>query len=170
LIAMASVDSKDSRELKGENMVVRYASLRNLPPRDKRLIYKAAWLLWRVRLTSWLSLAHALETYHRLPVQWGGSQHAPVYQLIWAIQTATRFVSKPTSLIEALAAKALLAQYGYDSRLHVGVLKEGHTFHAHAWLTQAGDIILGETQNLSEYRPFSTIKGQQAKIVWGSAK
>jgi hypothetical protein len=151
-------------------MVVRYESLRNLPSRDKKLIRKAAWLLWRVRLTSWLSLARALETYHRLPVQWGGNQHAPVYQLVWAIQTATRFVSKATSLTEALAAKALLAQYGYDCRLHVGVLKDGHTFHAHAWLTQAGEIILGETENLADYRPFSTIKGQQAKIVWRSAK
>jgi uncharacterized membrane protein YobD (UPF0266 family) len=103
-------------------------------------------------------------------VQWGGSQHAPVYQLIWAIQTATRFVSKPTSLTEALAAKALLAQYGYDSRLHVGVLKEGGIFHAHAWLTQAGDIILGDIENLSEYRPFSSIKGQKTNIVWRSAK
>jgi hypothetical protein len=167
---MAGFDSKNSRELKGESMVVRYASLRNLPGRDKKLIRKAAWLLWRVRLVSWLSLARALETYHRLPVQWGGNQHAPVYQLVWAIQTATRFVSNPTSLIEALAAKALLAQYGYDCRLHVGVLKDGYTFHAHAWLTQAGEIILGETENLADYRPFSTIKGQQAKIVWRSAK
>jgi Transglutaminase-like superfamily len=151
-------------------MVVRYESLRNLPRREKKLVRKAAWLLWRVRLSSWFSLTRALETYHRLPVQRSSSQHAPVYQLIWAIQTATRFVSKPTSLTEALAAKVLLAQYGYDSRLHVGVLKDRNTFHAHAWLTQGGGIILGETENLSEYRPFSAIKGQKAKVEWRSAK
>lgn len=165
---MASFEA--TQGVKGETMVVRYESLRNLPRRDKRLVRKAAWVLWRVRLSAWVSLARALETYHRLPVQRSSSQHAPVYQLIWAVQTATRFISKPTSLVEALAAKALLAQYGYDSRLHVGVLKDGSIFHAHAWLTQAGEIILGDTENLSEYRPFSSIKGQKAQIIWRSAK
>jgi Transglutaminase-like superfamily len=151
-------------------MVVRFETLRHLPRREKRLVLKAIWLVWQVRLHAWFNPLGVLETYHHLPVQRGSSQHAPVYQLIWAIQTATRFVSHPTSLTEALAAKALLAQYGYDSRLHVGVTKKGQVFCAHVWLSQGGDVILGDADDLPQYRPFSTVKGQQAKIVWSSAK
>jgi hypothetical protein len=151
-------------------MVVRFEVLRSLPSRDKRLVFKAVWLLWGVRLSSWLSPARALETYHRLRVERSSTQRAPVYQLLWAIQAAVRFVPQTTSLTQALAAKTLLARYGYDSKLHVGVIKEGETVHAHAWLTQGGDVLLGDLEELASYRPLSSVKGQKVNLVWHLAE
>jgi hypothetical protein len=158
------------RREKGETMVVRFGTLRKLPAREKRLVLKAIWLLWQVRLSTWVNSVWALETYHRHKVQRESIHHAPVYQLIWAVQTAARFVAGTTSLVEALAAKTLLAHYGYDSRLHVGVVRKGRELEAHAWLTQAGEVVIGEVDELVTYRPFSSVKGQRNKLVWRSAK
>ncbi len=155
---------------KGENMVVQFDTLRHLPRRDRQLVLRTLALLWRVQLSLWFSPALALEAYHRMPINRAGNQRAPVYQLLWAIQTASRLLPKATSLTEALAAKALLARYGYDSRLHVGVVKVGEGLQAHAWLTQGGDILLGDLEDLTLYRPLSTIKGQKGKLVWRSAR
>ncbi len=166
---MAKHKITSAERAKGETMVIRFETLRNLPRREKRLVLKTMWLLWRVQLSSWFSPARALESYHRSPVQRSGTQRAPVYQLLWAVQTASRFVPKTTSLTAALAAKVLLAQYGYDSKLHVGVIRVGTILEAHAWLTQGGDIILGSIPALSSYRPLSTIKGQEGQLVWRKA-
>ncbi len=151
-------------------MVAQIETLRHLPRRDRRLVLKTLALVWRVQLGLWFSPALALEAYHRVSVNRSNVQRAPVYQLLWAIQTASRLVPKVTSLTEALAAKSLLARYGYDSKLHVGVVKAGETVQAHAWLTQSGDILLGDLDDLTLYRPLSTIKGQKGKLVWRSAR
>jgi hypothetical protein len=159
-----------AQKAKGESMVAQIETLRHLPRRDRRLVLKTLGLLWRVQLSLWFSPALALEAYHRISVNRASAQRAPVYQLLWAVQTASRLVPKVTSLTEALAAKALLARYGYDSRLHVGVVKQDEGLQAHAWLTQSGDILLGDLEDLSVYRPLSTIKGQKGKLVWRSAR
>jgi hypothetical protein len=151
-------------------MVANLDTLRHLPRRDRRLVLGTLGLLWRVQLSLWLSPALALEAYHRIKMNRASSQRAPVYQLLWAIQTASRLVPNATSLTEALAAKVLLARYGYDSRLHVGVVKQADQLQAHAWLSQGGDILLGDVENLSLYRPLSTVKGQKSKLVWRSAR
>jgi Transglutaminase-like superfamily len=161
---------ENAGKVKGERMVMQFETLRHLPNRDRRLVLKTMWMLWRVQLSLWFSPALALETYHRIVVNRSSSQHAPVYQILWAIHTASRFIPKATSLTEALAAKALLARYGYDSKLHVGVLKAGTALEAHAWLTQSGNILLGELEDLTGYRPLSTIKGQKNKLVWRSVR
>lgn len=145
-------------------------TLRHLPRRDRRLVLKTLWLLWRVRLSLWFSPALALESYHRVVVNRSTLRRAPVYQLLWAVQTASPLLPHTTSLTEALAAKTLLARYGYDSKLHVGVVKAGENVQAHAWLTQGGDILLGGLEDLSLYRPLSTLKGQRNKLVWRSAR
>jgi Transglutaminase-like superfamily len=169
--AVTQTTSKHHAEkVKGESMVMQIETLRHLPNRDRRLVLNTMWLLWRVQLSLWFSPALALETYHRIMVNRSSSQHAPVYQILWAIQTASRFIPKVTSLTEALAAKALLARYGYDSKLHVGVLKAGTALEAHAWLTQSGDVLLGELEDLTSYRPLSTIKGRKSKLVWRSVR
>jgi Transglutaminase-like superfamily len=161
--------AKDA-QVKGKSMVMQLGTLRHLPRRDRQLVFKTLWLLWRVQLGLWLNPALALEAYHRVVVNRSSNQRAPIYQLLWAIQTASPFLPKVTTLTEALAAKTLLARYGYDSKLHVGVVKAGENVQAHAWLTQGGDVVLGELEDLSLYRPLSSIRGQRNKLVWRSAR
>ncbi|MGL4611072.1 MAG: lasso peptide biosynthesis B2 protein [Trueperaceae bacterium] len=147
-------------------MVIRHGVLRTLPRREKRLVFKAVWLVLSIRFSAWLNPAQAVETYHRVFVQRSSTHYAPIYQLIWAIQTATRLLPKTSSLVEALATKVLLARYGYDSKLHVGVAKKAERYEGHAWLTQGQDVIVGELSELTIYRPVSSVKGRKAKLDW----
>jgi hypothetical protein len=145
-------------------------ALRHMPRRDRRLVLGTLWLVWRVQLSMWLNPALTLKVYHNVVVNRNSFRRAPVYQLLWAIQTASRFLPKVTSLTEALAARTLLARYGYDSKLHVGVIKVGETVEAHAWLTQGGEVVLGGLEGLDFYRPLSTVKGHNHKLVWRLAR
>jgi hypothetical protein len=158
------------KKVRGERMTTNIETLRHLPQRDRRMVLRTLALLWRVQFSLWFSPAFALESYHRVIVNRASVHHAPIYQLLWAVQTASRFLPKATTLTEALAGKVLLARYGYDSKLHVGVLKAGEALEGHAWLTQGGDVVLGELEDLTLYRPLSTVKGQRGKLVWKSAK
>jgi hypothetical protein len=160
----------NGEKVRGESMVTQIETLRHLPNRDRRMVLKTLVLMWRVQLSLWFSPVLALEAYHRVVVNRASVHHAPIYQLLWAIQTASRFLPKPTTLTEALTAKVLLARYGYDSKLHVGVVKASANLQGHAWLTQGGDVVLGELEELNLYRPLSTVKGQKSKLLWKSAK
>lgn len=151
-------------------MTTHIETLRHLPQRDRRMVLRTLALLWRVQIGLWFSPALALEAYHRVVVNRASARRAPVYQLLWSIQTASRFLPKATTLTEALAGKVLLARYGYDSKLHVGVIKVGETLQGHAWLTQGGDVVLGELEDLNLFRPLSTVKGQRSKLVWKAAR
>lgn len=144
-------------------------TLRHLPNRERRLILKTIALMWRIQFGLWLNPALTVEGFNRTLVNRSSLRRAPIYQLLWAIQTAVHFVPRTTSLTEALTARVLFAIYGYDTKLHVGVLKESELFQAHAWLTHDTDILLGEHDRLNVYRPLSTARGQ-GKVVWRSAR
>ena len=61
-----------------------------------------------------------------------------------AIDSAARFVPSATCLVRALAGRVLLAHLGYDSRVCLGVRREGRALEAHAWLECEGDVVIGE--------------------------
>jgi hypothetical protein len=68
-------------------------------------------------------------------------------QIAWAISAASRRVPRATCLTQALAAQLLLAYYGHQSRLHLGVARgEQGEFQAHAWLEVDGRIVIGGRQ------------------------
>jgi hypothetical protein len=67
-----------------------------------------------------------------------------VNNLVWAITAASRCLAMPTCLNRALAGQALLARYGYESKLEIGVAKnEDLQFEAHAWLVFGEQILIG---------------------------
>ena len=62
----------------------------------------------------------------------------------WAIQVVSRRVPRASCLTQALAAQMILARYGYNSQLRVGVTRESPDgFRAHAWVESDGKIIVG---------------------------
>ena len=147
-------------------VVMDLSKLRGLSRREKRLIFSVWVKLWSLRLELWLNPARTLNQVQRRSVNRYNEVHAPVYQILWAIQFTSRYVIRPTCLTQSLAAKTLLARYGYDSKLHLGVAKEDEKLEAHAWLTHEGQVILGDVEDLSRYRPLSTAKGQKDTLVW----
>jgi len=85
-----------------------------------------------------------------------------ISKLIWAVMVGTRTVPNSTCLIRALALSRLLAQNGYESRLHIGVKRTDGTFEAHAWVEHDGRAVIdrGEADHFtalcsweSEQRP-----------------
>jgi hypothetical protein len=70
--------------------------------------------------------------------------HSPE-QIAWGVTAASRFIPKATCLTLALAGKLLLAQYGYDCDLRVGVAKREANLFGHAGLESGGKIVLGKT-------------------------
>ena len=64
--------------------------------------------------------------------------------VVWAVEAGARLVPGSTCLSRALAAQALLRRAGHDSTLQLGVASSsGSGFEAHAWLEDAGGILIG---------------------------
>ena len=75
-----------------------------------------------------------------------------------AIQSAGRFVPGSTCLIQACAARTLLALRGYGVTMRVGVRKASAAggIAAHAWLLSGDHVILGSAvEDFHDYRPIA---------------
>jgi Transglutaminase-like superfamily len=68
---------------------------------------------------------------------------------VWAVNACTQHCPLwGTCLVRALAAKLVLALYGHETVLHIGVqLPTLGALQAHAWLTSHDEIIIGEMQS-----------------------
>jgi hypothetical protein len=65
-------------------------------------------------------------------------------RVIWGVRAVAARVPAATCLTQALAASVLLARYGHEATLRVGVAKdERGNLRAHAWLESGGEPILG---------------------------
>ena len=72
----------------------------------------------------------------------------------------TLFSSTYRCLASAFALQRLLSREGHASELHIGVARDGAGFAAHAWLTSAGRILVGEEER-EAYKPL---------VAWPSAE
>lgn len=77
-------------------------------------------------------------------------------RVIWAVSAASRrLLPKKPCLTQALVARWLLALGGHSAELRIGVaLGERRELLAHAWLEQAGHVILGGNDSPLKYKPF----------------
>lgn len=70
----------------------------------------------------------------------------------WAVRAAdTHVPGTRACLARALTAEALLSATGHCGTLHYGVANDGG-FAAHAWVERGGEVLVGETEDLGEYR------------------
>ena len=117
--------------------------------RQRAMLLKALALLWlaRIALSSvpfrllrrTLDGRHAASPRRRPP-------ETPE-RLAWAIHAMTRFVPRPTCLVQAVAGGWLMRAEGYHTAVRVGVRKgEGGGLSAHAWLEHDGAIVIGAAE------------------------
>ncbi len=120
-----------------------------LPGRERILLLRA---LWR------LGAARTGLTLFRFPLvdRWFAADGAGfcaggaigVERIAWSIQVAARYVPRSTCLVQALAARSLMARYGYRSELRIGVNRDSRgAFEAHAWLEYNGKTVVGELES-----------------------
>jgi hypothetical protein len=114
-----------------------------LPRAEKILLVRAFFLVAAIRLGLWLLQFRVLRRL-ALPRE-NSSNGAPrMDRLIWAVRVVSRYIPRATCLTQALAAQALLARSGYETKLVLGFAKdEERPFEAHAWLEYGDQVLIG---------------------------
>jgi len=133
--------------------------LLRMPAAERDLLFRAAVLVWGIRLGLWVfsfnTVRHILEKFQTARLYSRDWQHLKAQRIIWAVVTASRYIPKATCLTQALAGQVLLARYGYESNLHLGVQNDaGGTLGAHAWLEREGQVVIGGL-GLSGFTPLT---------------
>lgn len=138
----------------------RLRSFLALPPRERRLLIKAAFLLGMIRLGLRLLpfrvLLRLLNQAARTPIGLPDADHFSPDRIGWAVRTAGLYMlSVKPCLVEALAAQVLLARRGYPARLRLGVAAgERGKVRAHAWVETDGSVVIGGSPSeLGRYTP-----------------
>ena len=134
------------------SMLVKFLKLSG---RKKGTFLTALGALWIIRIGLWVLPYSCLRKFA------SGMKAKPkvgklsVEELVWSVETSSKYVLNATCLTQALAAKVLLAWNGYGSTLRIGV-DTCSGFAAHAWIEQNGVVILGGSA--SQYKPLCVLE------------
>ncbi len=126
----------------------------HLPTAEKRCFCRAVGLLAYYRLALLVvPLQRLLENRRRQPAAVAPELHLDARRLARLIKAAATVVPGTTCLANSLAGRRLFVRYGYPAKIHVGVAKDRRDgFQAHAWLTLAGEIVIGQLPDMEKYR------------------
>lgn len=121
-----------------------------LRPEEGVLLGHALALVLAVRISLWLLPSRVIvrrvhSTSTRAPE--GRCSGVRAEQIAWAIDAASRRVPRASCLTQAVAGQILLRHHGIDSILRVGVIRRGTGFRAHAWIEEAGRILIGGAES-----------------------
>ncbi|MGV3722888.1 MAG: lasso peptide biosynthesis B2 protein [Actinomycetota bacterium] len=128
-----------------------------LPRVEQRLILKAVFLLWGVRIALWALPFRKVNAYVSKRSRSGvANSNAPsLERLAWIMAAAGRMLpGERTCLVRALAGSLLVAGQGYVPTLRLGVARrEAGRLDAHAWLECDGRVLVGGG-DLHQYAAF----------------
>lgn len=128
----------------------------DLPATDRGLLFRAGVLLALVRLGLWLLpfqtlrrwLSKSTPVATDVPVR----ENPAVSRVAWAVTLASRTIPRCNCLPQALVTRLLLNRGGYQNKLHIGVARgEDGRLQAHAWVESGGQIVIGDSGDLSRY-------------------
>ncbi len=78
----------------------------------------------------------------------------PAALVAWRVARAARIVPGASCLVQALAARVLLARAGYASRLRIGVARRAQgALEAHAWVECDGVVVIGGVDDVARFVP-----------------
>jgi Transglutaminase-like superfamily len=123
---------------------------------------RALALVGTVRVALWLAPSRAvLSTVTRSVARRRARRQRTAItprRVVAAVVRVSRVVPTATCLTQALAGQALLASYGHDARLKVGVARDdAGAFSAHAWLELDATPILGE-RGIEQFTPMPDLQ------------
>jgi Transglutaminase-like superfamily len=120
---------------------------------DVRLLGHAFLTLARVRVSLWNQPWRRLCRSLRRPVRAvTGTVQPEVRRLAWAIRAASRWIPRATCLTRAVALQQLLAKFGYDAIVQIGIQHANGAFTAHAWTEHEGRPLLDVPADLLHYK------------------
>ena len=109
--------------------------------------------MWLIRILLIFCKFKTLKDKLNKPV--ASRQKRTVSELITAIRIAEKRFLKDNCLIVGFAVKRLLAAYGHDTTLHMGIAgDEIKNFRGHAWLEYQGSVIAGYYEGMEELKEF----------------
>lgn len=77
-----------------------------------------------------------------------------------AIHRAASWLPSATCLPQALAGSAILSLQGYSSKVRIGVASlPDRRLRAHAWLMCGEDIIVGDSETLTDFVTLTELRG-----------
>jgi hypothetical protein len=68
-----------------------------------------------------------------------------VDEICRAVTMAARFVPGANCLVQAIVGRSVLRRAGHAAELRIGVSKKSEIFKAHAWVENAGGVVIGGT-------------------------
>jgi len=117
-----------------------------LAPGERGLLLRALW-----RLSATCLKLHLLpeKRWQRLlqasPKTSGRTPRFSEQQVAWAVRAAARYVPAANCLPQAIVAKQLLEEHGYQPVLRIGVQRPNESgLKAHAWVDIAGRVVIGD--------------------------
>ena len=130
-----------------------------LPRKDRRLFIRALFLLGflrtAIRLLPFRALHSFIKRTTRNCIKKQNITQPEVDRIIWAVETASRYIPHVTCFIEALTAWYLLTRRGHPVKLRIGVKKDKiGKFEAHAWVEGNGRVLIGRLPDHTKYTPF----------------
>ena len=82
--------------------------------------------------------------------------------VVWAVNSAGRYVPHATCLVRALAARDVFEHSGLSAELRIGVARdEGGRFEAHAWLEHQGRVVMGAGDDANRFVPLPLQRRRQ---------
>lgn len=134
-----------------------------LTSNERQLIVNTYLLLTTVRLGLWLLTFKTLRQWlAKLDRVNQRKKHTvEPNRITWAVNLAARYQpGRVKCLARALTTKLLLSRQGYPAELRIGVIKPEDTqLLAHAWVESKGKVVIGALDNLEEFQPFSSGRG-----------
>ncbi len=127
----------------------------SLTPAERRVLRRATIRVASVRfLLSVRPISAVLARVDRGSARPYPDQGVDVATVVWAVKAAgRRMLRRNPCLTEALAVWSLLRQYGFESRIRIGVAREGSQLEAHAWVERDEEVLVGGEESPSNYVP-----------------
>jgi len=128
-----------------------------VPAGGKRLLIFCLALQMGIRLGLWLAPYSKIQGFaekwanKRIPRK---TSPDPTFEsrVVWAIMASSCLVPRCTCFVRALAAQILFRREGVQTELRVGIAKDSSgRLKGHAWLEKDGRVLIGETEDLSQY-------------------
>jgi hypothetical protein len=140
----------------------RWSRARKLVLKDIPLLVKVAFLLCVARLATVMLPFRTLQRLvNRLAIPRArvpANRDEKKARIIWAARAlGWRLFGNRPCLPQALVVHTCLRRWGYDGQLHIGVAVQDGNLLAHAWVVEAGHVIIGGGDSPSKYSPLYTL-------------
>jgi hypothetical protein len=128
------------------------------------LVRAAAWVPATRLALSVLPWRWVSAQFERVPLRAGPPDWTRARAAVWAVDAvARRVLPRRPCLTQALVGRRALRQYGVETDLQIGAVRDGAgAFSAHAWLEHGGRVVLGGNNRIGHYARFTTFADRAA--------